>query len=96
MRLCLQNWVALGSVDLDEVVEERLKDVQDWQLNLNVLKSAAKEAQRLPNTVRHGVPNLLSLTGFKLGREGVAPVSAGCAAALSWQRSQQWSNSGAH
>eukprot|EP00951_Prasinocladus_malaysianus_P024871 scaffold216152_cov15-Prasinocladus_malaysianus.AAC.1 len=34
----LQDWVALGTVDLDSFVDERLEEVSDWELNFKYLK----------------------------------------------------------
>ena len=34
----LQDWVALGTVDLDSFVDERLHEVSDWELNFKYLK----------------------------------------------------------
>ena len=31
-----QDWLVLGSVDLDEFVDEALNEVQDWELNFKV------------------------------------------------------------
>ncbi len=44
-----QDWVAIGSVDLDKYVEENLHEVADWEQNLKMLKSRGREAERLPN-----------------------------------------------
>lgn len=34
----LSEWVALGTVDLEEFVDAHLEDVQDWELNFRILK----------------------------------------------------------
>lgn len=51
----LQNWVVLGSVDMEEYVDAHMEEVADWELNLRVLKAAAKDAERLPNEVGHSL-----------------------------------------
>ncbi|GMH35100.1 hypothetical protein BSKO_02968 [Bryopsis sp. KO-2023] len=47
-----QDWVALGTVDLDDFAEQNLDEVSDWVLNFKVLKAAAKDAEKLPNEVK--------------------------------------------
>ena len=51
---CAQDWVALGSVDLDEFLDENLEDVSDWNLNFKMLKAAAKDAEKIPQEIRLG------------------------------------------
>lgn len=34
----LQDWIALGTVDLDSFVDEKLEEVSDWELNFKYLK----------------------------------------------------------
>jgi dynein heavy chain 2 len=52
-----QDWVALGMVgaagggELDDYVDAQLEEVSDWELNLRMLKAAARDAERLPNEV---------------------------------------------
>jgi hypothetical protein len=43
--------VALGSIDMDTFLEEQLHDISDWERNLQMLKAAARDAERLPNEV---------------------------------------------
>ena len=47
-----QEWVVMGTVDLDEFVDQALVEVPDWELNFKVLKAAARDAERLPNEVK--------------------------------------------
>jgi len=47
-----QDWMVLGTVDLDEFVDANLTEVSDWELNFKVLKAAARDAERLPNEVK--------------------------------------------
>jgi dynein heavy chain 2 len=44
-----QDWVALGSVDLDKYVEENLHEVADWEQNIKMLKARGRDADKLPN-----------------------------------------------
>ncbi|EKX39469.1 hypothetical protein GUITHDRAFT_160010 [Guillardia theta CCMP2712] len=46
------NWVALGTVDLDELVEEKVKEVEDWDSNFRVLKTRTRDAEKLDATVK--------------------------------------------
>lgn len=41
------DWVALGTVDLEEFLETNLKTVSDWELNFKVLKQRGKEVRQL-------------------------------------------------
>ena len=45
----------MGGVDLEEYVTENLHEVEDWELNFKMLKSAARDAEKLPNEVKVGV-----------------------------------------
>lgn len=47
----LQEWVVLGCVDLDEYAEANLMEVADWELNLRMIKGAARDLERLPAEV---------------------------------------------
>jgi dynein heavy chain 2 len=47
-----QDWVVLGSVPLEEFVEEALSDVSDWELNFRMLKAKGKEAEQIPTTIK--------------------------------------------
>ncbi len=49
MKDSLTHWVVLGTVDLDAFVEENVRDVPDWELNFNMLKSKRKEVEKLPD-----------------------------------------------
>lgn len=43
-----QEWVVLGSVDLDELVQEHCQVVPDWERNFRALKARGREAEKLP------------------------------------------------
>jgi dynein heavy chain 2 len=47
-----KEWVILGSVDIDEFVQEVLVDVADWELNFKILKQKGKEAEQLPAQIQ--------------------------------------------
>ena len=59
-----EPWMALGMVDIDELVSERLSVVSDWELNFRTLKAKRKESERVPDTVKVGCFTV-SLLGFK-------------------------------
>ena len=44
----LQEWVVLGSLDLEAFVEENLKDLSDWERNFKALKLRGRDAEKLP------------------------------------------------
>uniref|UniRef100_A0A3B5L503 Dynein heavy chain tail domain-containing protein n=1 Tax=Xiphophorus couchianus TaxID=32473 RepID=A0A3B5L503_9TELE len=43
-----KEWVMLGQVDLEKLVETHLTSVQDWERNFKALKARGKESERLP------------------------------------------------
>lgn len=44
----LQEWLVLGLVDLEKLVESHLHSVQDWEKNFKALKMRGKESESLP------------------------------------------------
>ena len=44
----IQEWVVLGSLDLEVFVEEHLKDLSDWERNFKALKLRGRDAEKLP------------------------------------------------
>ncbi|XP_041658498.1 cytoplasmic dynein 2 heavy chain 1 isoform X2 [Cheilinus undulatus] len=44
-----KEWVVLGQVDLERLVEKHLSSVQDWERNFKALKARGKESERLPS-----------------------------------------------
>uniref|UniRef100_A0A8C8DIA2 Dynein cytoplasmic 2 heavy chain 1 n=1 Tax=Oryzias sinensis TaxID=183150 RepID=A0A8C8DIA2_9TELE len=44
-----KEWVVLGQVDLEKLVEKNLTSVQDWERNFKALKARGKESERLPS-----------------------------------------------
>mmetsp|Transcript_17017 Transcript_17017/g.54247 ORF Transcript_17017/g.54247 Transcript_17017/m.54247 type:complete len:3325 (+) Transcript_17017:156-10130(+) len=48
----LTDWVALGTVDLEDFLEDNLDEVSDWEMNFKMLKAASKEAEKLPPEVK--------------------------------------------
>lgn len=47
----LQDWVVLGQVDLEKLVEKHLDSVQDWERNFKALKARGKDSESLPRSV---------------------------------------------
>lgn len=47
-----KDWVILGTVNLDEFVEDALYDVADWELNFRILKQKGKDAELLPSAIQ--------------------------------------------
>ncbi len=43
-----KEWTVLGQVDIEELVEEYLLDVADWEKNFRVLKIRGQDAEKLP------------------------------------------------
>ena len=46
------DWVALGTVELEQFLAKNLNVVSDWELNFKVLKQRQKELGRLPQDMR--------------------------------------------
>jgi dynein heavy chain 2, cytosolic len=47
------SWVALGTVeDLDVFIEERLREVEDWESNFRLLETRLRDAKKLSDTDR--------------------------------------------
>ena len=43
-----QDWVVLGSVDVESLVEQYCHTVPDWEKNFKALKARGREAEKLP------------------------------------------------
>ncbi|XP_061575223.1 dynein cytoplasmic 2 heavy chain 1 isoform X3 [Cololabis saira] len=44
-----KEWVVLGQVDLEKLVEKHLSSVQDWERNFKALKTRGRDSERLPS-----------------------------------------------
>ncbi|KAM4627347.1 cytoplasmic dynein 2 heavy chain 1 [Polymixia lowei] len=44
-----KEWVVLGQVDIERLVEKHLDSMQDWERNFKALKARGKECERLPS-----------------------------------------------
>lgn len=44
--------MALGQVDIEDLVEKNLRDVDDWDKNFRSLKLKARDAEKLPNEIK--------------------------------------------
>ncbi|XP_073414467.1 cytoplasmic dynein 2 heavy chain 1 isoform X2 [Dendrobates tinctorius] len=47
-----KEWVVLGQVDVDALIEKNLHDVHDWEKNFKALKVKGKDVERLPSVVK--------------------------------------------
>uniref|UniRef100_H3AMW9 Uncharacterized protein n=1 Tax=Latimeria chalumnae TaxID=7897 RepID=H3AMW9_LATCH len=47
-----KDWVVLGQVDIEALVEKHLHTVRDWEKNFKALKSRGKDAERLSSTIK--------------------------------------------
>ena len=45
------DWVVLGSIDLDSLVDQHCHQVPDWERNFKALKIRGRDAERLPKLV---------------------------------------------
>ncbi|UJR10563.1 hypothetical protein I4U23_014763 [Adineta vaga] len=48
-----KEWIVLGQVDIDELVEKNLQVVEDWETNFRALKIRGQDAEKLPSEVRY-------------------------------------------
>ncbi|KAK5972029.1 hypothetical protein GCK32_020924, partial [Trichostrongylus colubriformis] len=46
------GWLVLAQVDLEQLIEENLTKASDWELQLKLLKTKGREAEKLPNEIR--------------------------------------------
>ncbi|XP_030099868.1 cytoplasmic dynein 2 heavy chain 1 isoform X1 [Mus musculus] len=47
-----KEWVVIGQVDMEALVEKNLSTVHDWEKNFKALKIKGKEVERLPSAVK--------------------------------------------
>ncbi|GBG64465.1 hypothetical protein CBR_g44350 [Chara braunii] len=48
----MSEWLALGTVDLEEFLDANLEDVAEWELNFAMLKSRAKDSEKIPPVIK--------------------------------------------
>ncbi len=44
----MKDYVVLGQVDIEDLVEKNLRDVTDWERNFKQLKIRGRDAEKLP------------------------------------------------
>uniref|UniRef100_A0A452I6Q6 Uncharacterized protein n=1 Tax=Gopherus agassizii TaxID=38772 RepID=A0A452I6Q6_9SAUR len=47
-----KEWIIIGQVDMETLVEKHLSSEQDWEKNFKALKGKGKEVERLPSTIK--------------------------------------------
>ncbi|XP_075448514.1 cytoplasmic dynein 2 heavy chain 1 isoform X2 [Ascaphus truei] len=47
-----KEWVVIGQVDVEVLMDKYLSNVHDWEKNFKALKVRGKEAERLPSTIK--------------------------------------------
>ncbi|EMP37963.1 Cytoplasmic dynein 2 heavy chain 1 [Chelonia mydas] len=47
-----KEWIIIGQVDMETLVETHLSGEQDWEKNFKALKGKGKEVERLPSTIK--------------------------------------------
>ncbi|XP_038236236.1 cytoplasmic dynein 2 heavy chain 1 isoform X1 [Dermochelys coriacea] len=47
-----KEWIIIGQVDMETLVEKHLSGEQDWEKNFKALKGKGKEVERLPSTIK--------------------------------------------
>ncbi|KAG5445317.1 Cytoplasmic dynein 2 heavy chain 1, variant 2 [Clonorchis sinensis] len=47
-----RNWVVLGSVNLDELVDSHCRDLADFERNFRALKTRGRDAEKLPAEIK--------------------------------------------
>ena len=48
MKKQFDGWVALGYVNVEQLAEDHLHTVADWELNIKTMKIKGKESEKLP------------------------------------------------
>ena len=48
----VQDWVALGMFDLEELIDRHLDEVADWELNFKALKLCLRDSEKIPAEVK--------------------------------------------
>ena len=43
-----KEWIVLGQVDIEELVEKNLQNVEDWERNFRAIKIRGQDAEKLP------------------------------------------------
>ncbi len=43
-----KEWIILGQVDIEELVEKNLQNVEDWERNFRAIKIRGQDAEKLP------------------------------------------------
>jgi dynein heavy chain 2, cytosolic len=51
LKKLIKDYVVLGQVDIEDLVEKNLKDVTDWEKNFKALKIRGRDAEKLPKYV---------------------------------------------
>ncbi|CAI5438007.1 unnamed protein product [Caenorhabditis angaria] len=46
------DWLVIAQIDLEELIEENLKNAADWENQFKILKTKAREAERLPHELK--------------------------------------------
>ncbi|KIH68598.1 dynein heavy chain, region 2 [Ancylostoma duodenale] len=46
------DWLVLAQVDLEQLIEEKLKTASEWEAQMKLLKMKGREAEKLPNEIR--------------------------------------------
>ena len=46
-----KEWTVLGQIDIEELVENYLLDVVDWEKNFRILKIRGQDVEKLPKCV---------------------------------------------
>lgn len=46
--LSKKDFVSLGEVDINDLIEKHLNDVSDWERNFRALKQYGRETEKLP------------------------------------------------
>ncbi|XP_022324921.2 cytoplasmic dynein 2 heavy chain 1-like isoform X2 [Crassostrea virginica] len=47
-----KQWCVLGAIDLDQFVEDNLKELSDWEKNFKGLKARGRDAEKLPSQIK--------------------------------------------
>ena len=48
VRDSFREWVVLGTIDIDALVEQHCVKLEDWEANFRALKTRGREVEKLP------------------------------------------------
>uniref|UniRef100_A0A914R0J2 Uncharacterized protein n=1 Tax=Parascaris equorum TaxID=6256 RepID=A0A914R0J2_PAREQ len=51
-KATIQDWIVLGQVDLEELIDEKFTRAADWEAQIKLLKGKGRETEKLPSEIK--------------------------------------------